>query len=315
MLKTVQEARALRKLWGGFQASRALIAANSLGVFEVLHTPKTARAAASALRTDPRATEVLLNALTGLGLVRKSKNLFRLSPMSRRLLSKGSPYYQGNIIAHAETLWRNWSGLDEVVMTGKPNRRAHDHNSFIMGMHNLAVLKSKEVVEEIGMKGVREALDIGGGPGTYALEMSKKGAAVTLFDFPETVKIAKRNLKGKKINYIEGDFLSDPLGGPYDLVFISQILHAYPPKDCLFLLRKAKRSLRPSGRVVVQEFFIEKDMAFPPQSALFSVNMLVATEGGRCYPPNEIKGLLKKAGFKKTSQKRMEDTVLVFGAL
>lgn len=40
--------------------------------------------------------------------------------MASQFLVYGSTYYQGDIIKHADTLWKNWSGLDEVVKTWKP---------------------------------------------------------------------------------------------------------------------------------------------------------------------------------------------------
>lgn len=39
--------------------------------------------------------------------------------------------------------------------------------------------------------------------------------------------------------------------------------------------------------------------------------MLVNTEGGRCYSPQEITGWLKKAGFKKSRKKILEDTLII----
>ena len=41
------------------------------------------------------------------------------------------------------------------------------------------------------MKGVKSALDLGGGPGTYSMEMARKIDSVTLFDLPSTIAIAK----------------------------------------------------------------------------------------------------------------------------
>jgi hypothetical protein len=66
-----------------------------------------------------------------------------------------------------------------------------------------------------------------------------------------------------------------------------------------------------SGRVAIQEFYISKDKTSPLSSALFSVNMLVNTEGGRAYSPEEIKAWLKNTGFKKSSSKLIDDTVLI----
>jgi 3-hydroxy-5-methyl-1-naphthoate 3-O-methyltransferase len=69
--------------------------------------------------------------------------------------------------------------------------------------------------------------------------------------------------------------------------------------------------LNTNGRIVIQEFRISKDLTQPPQGALFSVNMLVNTEGGRCYSPDEMKGWLSKLGMKNISEKAIDDSVLI----
>lgn len=304
----------LRTLWNSFWSSRVLLTANNLGIFDVFTSPKTALEAAKTLKLNERATEILLDALTGLGLLRKKSNKYINSRLSDRFLVKGKPYYQGDIVRHADTLWKNWSGLDMTIKTGKPNRTFHDHSSFIRGMHNIASLKAKDVIKAINLKDVKKALDLGGGPGTYSIEIAKKGIEVTLFDTPETIKIARNIIKESKaqnIEFIEGDFLINDIGKNYDLIFISQVLHAFSEKDCLYILKKSKKALNKDGRIVIQEFYIDKSRTRPLQSALFSVNMLVNTEFGRCYSPEEISKWLKNTGFRMIRSKFLDDSILI----
>ncbi|MBI5740523.1 MAG: methyltransferase domain-containing protein [Nitrospirae bacterium] len=336
----------LRKIWGAFRQARVLLTANNYRVFDHLIKPQTAGAVSARLKTDLRATTVLLDALAGLDLLKKRNNKYQNSGTASRFLVTGSPHYQGNIIRHAETLWQNWSGLDEIIKTGKPYRKAHDHEAFILGMHDLASMKVKTVIEAMGLKGVKTALDLGGGPGTYSMEMAKNGINVTLFDRPETIEIAKK-LIGKiplnpplpkrenstlsrrardvsptlkkggqvgffnNINFLRGDFNTDDIGGEYDLIFASQILHSNSEKDNILLMKKCKKALNSGGRVVIQEFPISNDLTRPANGSLFSVNMLVNTEGGRCYSTDEMKGWLLKAGMKGIRKKMVEDSVLI----
>lgn len=307
----------LRKIWSAFRSSRVLLTANNYKIFDYLTKPQPAKTISKKLNINLRATEILLDALAGLGLVKKQRDRYRNTGIASQFLVSGKPYYQGDIIRHADNLWKNWSGLDEVIKTGKPHRVSRDLESFILGMHNLASLKVKDVINMIGFKGVKTALDLGGGPGTYSIEMAKRGVNVTLFDFPETLEIAKRVIEKEKvkgINFIGGDFVTDEIGKGYDLIFISQIFHAYSANDNLQLLRKCKKALNNSGRIVVQEFYISKDRTRPVQSALFSVNMLIGTEGGRCYSPDEIKSWLLKTGLKDIKEMHSDDKVLVSGA-
>lgn len=311
----IDEVRPLRSMWGGFRQARVLMTANNLAIFEHTKTAKSAALVARAMRADKRAVEILLDALTGMGLIVKKSGKYKNSELSAKFLVSGQPYYQGDIIRHADNLWSNWSGLDEVVRTGRPFHVAHDHDAFIMGMHNMAIFKAAGVLNEIGTSGVKTALDLGGGPGTYSIEMARRGIKATLLDLPETVRIARKVIaKSKaKIKFIEGDFLSDDIGKGYDLILISQILHAYSEKENITLLKKSRAALNPGGRVAIQEFFIAPDRTTPPESALFSVNMLVNTEGGRCYAPSEMKKWLKAAGFKGIEEKQIVETVLVQG--
>jgi ubiquinone/menaquinone biosynthesis C-methylase UbiE len=314
--KVSEDAKELRKLWGGFQSARVLLTANNYRVFDFLKSSRSADEMTEVLKTDARATETLLDALVGLGLLRKAKMRYQNSTTANRFLVTGTPYYQGDILRHADILWKNWSGLDAVVRTGKPSHVGRDHDSFIRGMHNIASLKAREVIKAIDMRGIRHALDLGGGPGTYSIEMAKKGVSVTLFDRPETIQIAReivRKSGQRNVDFLEGDFFSDDVGEGYDLVFVSQVFHSFSEADNRHIINKTKKALGPNGRLVVQEFFINKDRTYPAHSSLFSVNMLVNTAAGRCYSPTEMKQWLSEAGFRRITQEIVEDTVLVGG--
>jgi ubiquinone/menaquinone biosynthesis C-methylase UbiE len=312
-----EDLAALRKLYLGFISSRVILTANNLGIFDNLRKAASAGDISGKLKLDPRATEILLDALTGIGLVSKDNaGKYRNSPVSNRYLVRGFRLYQGDIIKHASTMWQNFSALDEVVRTGRPARRGFDDESFIMGMHNLTILRTDSLIKAIGLKGVRTMLDLGGGPGTNAIAMTKKGVKATIFDLPNTIKIARKmarreGLKG--IGFISGDFHVDSIGSGYDLILLSQIFHAFSEEENVALLRKCRASLNPAGRVVVQEFPISDARTAPPRSALFSVNMLVGTEEGRCYSPGEIKRWFAEAGFKGIVIKNLPETVLIMG--
>jgi len=309
-----QKADELRKIWGAFRAPRVLMTASEFRIFDHLVVPATASNVAKRLKTDLRATTILLDALTGLGLVRKRGGTYRNAPLADTLLVRGRPFYQGDIISHADNLWDNWSGLNEVLRTGKPFRFAHDHEAFILGMHNIAVLKAKDLVDAVDLKGVKTAIDIGGGPGTYAIEMVRRGVSATVYDSPDTIRIARKVARKSGVSGVifqKGDFLHDPVKGTFDLALISQVLHSYSPEENLALIRKARGILNPGGRIAIQEFFIEPNLTQPHYNALFSVNMLVNTDGGRCYAIPEMMKWLKEAGFIGIKEKILGDSVLI----
>jgi len=301
-----------------FAVSRIILTANNYRIFDYLEGKgKTAGNLAKSVSADSRAAELLLNSLVAAGLLVKKDSLYRNASIASKYLVSGKPFYQGDILDHYSTLWDNWSGLDTVIKTGKPFRKSHDHESFILGMHNIALQKVREVTKNVRLSGVKRLLDLGGGPGTYAMAFARKNIEVTLLDLPETLKISKRLISaaglGSKIKLLPGDFAKTCLGNNYDMVFISQILHAYDDRACMSLLKKSFASLKPGGRVVVQEFYLDKTKTKPPQGAIFAINMLVNTEGGRTYPPSEISSWMKKAGFTDIAKKILGETVLISG--
>jgi ubiquinone/menaquinone biosynthesis C-methylase UbiE/DNA-binding transcriptional ArsR family regulator len=307
----------LRKVYLGFTSSRVILTANNIGIFDSLKKASSATEIARKLKIDLRATEILLDALTGMGLISKNKDRrYRNARVSNRYLVRGSHLYQGDIIRHASTMWKNFSVLDEVVRTGCPARRDFDHESFIMGMHNLTLLRTKSLIKAVGLKRVKTMLDLGGGPGTNAIAMAKNGVKATVFDLPETIRIAKkvgRREGVRGIRFIAGDFHVDTIDSKYDLILLSQIFHAFSAEENIALLRKCRIAINLGGRVVVQEFPINEERAAPLHSALFSVNMLVGTEKGRCYSPKEIKRWLVETGFKDIIIKDLPETVLIMG--
>ncbi len=97
-----------------------------------------------------------------------------------------------------------------------------------------------------------------------------------------------------------GDFMTDPLGEGFDVVYISNILHMFGPEGCIGLLRRAAGALTSDGRLLIKDFFLAESRVEPAFSAQFSVNMLVATGEGRTYTLGEMEEMLNAVGFTAT---------------
>ena len=310
------EMEKLHNLWCGFWPSRVVLTANNLRVFDHLTVPHTAGEISSLLSTDRRATEILLNALAGLELVIKSGDTYYNADLASKYLVLGCNEYMGDIIRYGESLWHSWSHLDEIVRNGKPCQEEgwRDYEAFTLGMHNLSSQKAAAVLNNIGLSGVKSALDLGGGPGTYSIAMARQGIAVTLFDQPVTIPIARKIMASEGvtgINFIEGNFVKDDIGNGYDLILASQICHCIGEQENQCLMHKCSKALNAGGRLVIQEFVLDKDHTTPLSGALFSVTMLVSNDGGRSYSPDEIESWLIHAGFSDIQIMHQADTVLI----
>jgi ubiquinone/menaquinone biosynthesis C-methylase UbiE len=184
-------------------------------------------------------------------------------------------------------------------------------------MHNLASQKVKKVISNVDIKGVKSLLDLGGGPGTYSVAFAEKNIHVTLADYPETLKIAKMLTKDsparKNISFLPGDFTNNTWGVNYDMVFISHIFHAYSRSECISMLKKSNKILNNSGKVVVQEFYLDESRTSPASGAVFAINMLVNTPSGRTYTPGEMISWMRKSGFASVKKTILDETVLITG--
>ncbi len=138
---------------------------------------------------------MLLDALTALDLLQKKDDIYSTTPFSAEFLAKSSTKYMGHIISHHHHLVEGWARLDESVLSGQPVRDRVSHEpseaereSFLMGMFNLAMQMAPIIVPQIDLSGRRHLLDLGGGPGTYAIHFCKQNPAIkaTIFDLPGT---------------------------------------------------------------------------------------------------------------------------------
>jgi len=292
----------------GYQRAMILFAALKLGVFRGLAAGGCdASALARRVGADPGKLSILLDALVVLGLLSKAGRRYGISRLAREHLLPG-PRSMESILLHHLDGWGEWGRLSATIRAGRPQRGAADggyQENFIRGMEENARKRAAAVARKIPLRGGDRVLDLGGGPGTYAVAWARAypRADIAIFDTPGTLRVARKILREKgaeaRIRRMEGDFLKDPLGGPYDFIWISQILHAFPEADCRKLLRKARAALAPGGRVAVQEFLLAEGKTSPPGPAFFSVHMVAVTEGGRTYTAREIAGMMRSAGFRK----------------
>ncbi len=292
----------------------ALQAAVRLGVFTVLHDRRLRLAeVARAIEADERGAEFLLNALAAMGLLEKDSDLYSNTAPANQFLARQSGEYMGHIILHHHHILDGWAQLDRAVRTGAPvKKRSYgeevERESFLLGMFNLARGTAPLVAGQVDLAGRRRLLDLGGGPGTYAIHfcLANPGLAALIYDRPTTEPFALQTVDrfglGDRISFVGGDFNEDPVsGGPYDAAWLSHILHSNGPDECRALLGKTVDAMEPGGLIMIHEFILEDTKDAPEFAALFSLNMLVNNPAGRAYCRAEIEDMLTGAGVGEIS--------------
>jgi len=297
---------------GSYWVACALHSAVKLDVFTILGDRQSdLKDIARTINADERALSMLLNALAALGLISKVGDQYSNTPFGQSFLSRDSRQYIGYMVLHHHNLMDAWVQLPRAVQSGVSVRGREVQNDegqredFLMGMFNLASCVAPQVAEEVDLSDCSRLLDMGGGPGTYAIHFCMKYPQLkaSVYDLPSTRPYAERTIGEFKltdrIRFVEGDYLQDSIDGSYDVVWLSHILHAEGPESCRTILQKAVSALEPGGKILIHDFILNDTMDGPEFPALFSLNMLLNTPSGRSYSGKQIMDMLSSAGVRE----------------
>lgn len=308
----------LMSLASGHVEARIVQTAVELSIFDSLERlSRTAVDVAKTLKLEPQAAELLLNALTALALLDKQADCFALTETARIYLLKSSPQYLGDMIRFESSLWDCWERLAQAVRTGQPVRPADmyqndgaETETFINAMDSLVKARgdTEILARALDWRGVDDLLDVGSGPATYPIALCQRYPKLRakIFDLPATLEITERSVReagmANRIELIAGDYRRDTITGSYDAIFLSNIIHGENFAGNAKLIEKLAANLRPSGRLIIKDHILDQSRANPAVGAIFSLLMLLTTDGGRCYSFAEINGWMERAGLSRVRQ-------------
>ncbi|NOZ12431.1 MAG: methyltransferase domain-containing protein [Acidobacteria bacterium] len=305
--QTMTEEKLDQTLWS-WQASRIILTAAELNLFEHMEAPVSSAAVAKAIGGTPRFVDRLLNALAVLGLVKKENELFQNTALASAQLVPGKPGYRMGL-GHTNHMWQNWSRLTEIIREGKPARALPNPplienwlDAFISAMQQHGSNRAAAVMDMLDLSGINSFLDVGGGSGAFSVELAKRFPAmdICIFDRPDVIPLTRRfvNKAGvSNIRYKEGDFLDFLPKENFDMVFMSHVIHSNAPEGVKTLFRHAFQSLAPGGQAVIHDFIVNDDRTGPREAVIFALNMLVHTEGGDTFSQSETQSWLEETGF------------------
>jgi hypothetical protein len=166
---------------GTYWATCALHAAVELDLFSRIgDAVVTDRSWPGNLGAPVDAVVRLLDAMAAMELVRKSEEGYANTDASRTYLCTDSDHYLGYIIRHHHYLVASWARLPDAVRSGKPVRLPvrekgeREREAFLMGMFNLATRLAPRLAAAVDLNHCRRLLDLGGGPGTYAIHFCRR---------------------------------------------------------------------------------------------------------------------------------------------
>ena len=307
----------LLDLVNGFRLSRVILTAYEFDIFSAISdNGSSAIQISSEKMVDPRATDRLLNVMVGIGLLTKTDGLFFNSPFSLKHLLPGKPGYLSGL-SHQVHLWKTWSTLTDAVKKGtsvaveKPIGERDEAwlEAFIAAMHARGVPQSREVANMLDFTKTHSILDVGGGSGAFLFEFLRRcdEAFGVVFDLPAVVPITQKYIGNagfeNQVKTLSGDYLLDPLGSGYDLIFVSAVIHINSPEENVLLIKKCYDALNPGGILVILDHFMNDDRTEPFVGALFAINMLVGTLHGDTYTESEVNRWMTLAGLISVERK------------
>lgn len=312
MASNQSSAEEVLKIARGFQQACVLMAAAELDLFALLAKQSTtSEKLAHKLNADPRATRILLDALTAMKLLSKQDSRYVVCPELVDALTTGSEHSVLAMVRHLANCLRSWAQLAQVVKHGQitqhtPSIRGPqgDLESFIEAMNDISRTMADPLIQAISPLHFKHLLDLGGGPGTWTIAFLKASpqAKATLFDLPDVIPIARDHIKAAglthRVDLVPGDFkLDQTLPSGTDLVWIGAIVHMNSPAENRALFKKVHTALTEGGRILIRDVVMEDSHTEPADGAMFAINMLVNTAGGGTFTFTELKNDLQAAGF------------------
>ena len=311
--------RSLRDAITAYRLPRVLIAALELNLFTAIGMDTwTIPDLAREVKLSERGLGILCRNLAMAGLLTKQGETYRNSRLGATALNAHHPSYRGDYLQLITSHWADWGRLLESVKTGLP--LDHDEpdepdyrRRFTWAMHHRTLETAPKIAAQINLRGVRTLLDLGGGPGTYAMAFLAKNPRIraTVCDRPAALDVAKEiaatHKAGARLSYLPLDVMTEDIPGTYDAIWYSNVLHIYSPTDNQALFRRVLASLNPGGRLLIQDAFLhDREGLFPEEASLFAVSMLLFTEKGNTYSAAETRAWLTDAGFERIKVLRMK---------
>ena len=302
------------------QRTEALKAGIELEVFTAIGEGNTT-AAQIAQRTGAaeKGVRVLCDFLTIMGMLTKEDNNYALTLDSATFLNKHSPAYLGGAVEFlcAPMVAGAAQTMTEAVRKGgtamdNDGTVGHDNPvwvNFARGMAPMMAMPAQLLANLVDPNADRKLkiLDIAAGHGLYGIAFAKKNpqADVTALDWTNVLAVAKENAQRAGVSdrhhTIEGSAFDVDYGSGYDLILLTNFLHHFDPPTCETLLRKVHNALADGGRAVTLEFVPNDDRVTPPDSAGFSMMMLISTPSGDAYTFAELEKMFANAGFSRST--------------
>ncbi len=293
-------------------------------VFERLaRSPMTFDELRRDLSLAERPTMVLVTALRAFGLLADdAEGRIGLTELARDHLTPGSHFDVSGYIGLASES----PGVLEMIERLKTNRPAGaaadeegaafiykegiesameaeaSARSLTLALAGRARNVAPVLAEKCPLDDARLLLDVAGGTGIYAIAwlLRHPHLRAIVWDRPEVLKVAREMAEAygvaDRLEARPGDMFNDPMPEGADVILLSNVLHDWDVPDCWVLVSRCASALRPGGRLLIHDVFLDDALDGPLPIALYSASLFRLTEG-RAYSAKEYRTWLESASL------------------
>ncbi|XP_070607127.1 acetylserotonin O-methyltransferase-like [Erythrolamprus reginae] len=315
-----------------FMVTKIISTSCEFGIFDLLRESDESLSSviiAERLNTSLTGMENLLNCCVTLNLLKmerkNDRDLYRNTEFANLYLAKSSPksqYYTLKILCDITSPGIKY--LPDAVREGKNQissifgvssnnlfhafyRSEENNEAFFRCMNEAWCLHGREVLTAFDLSEFEFIYDIGGSCGTLSKELVAMypHCTVTVLDLPEVVETSRKYRafsETSQITFHGGDFFKDPIPEA-DLYIFARVLFNWNDEKCLQLLNKVFNACKPGGGVLIVEPTLDKDNTLSFPVAIYSIILLLYTEG-KMRTPSEYHSFLSTTGFKDIQFKK-----------
>ncbi len=296
----------------GRTKTQLLLTAIDLNIFDYLSTPQSGESIAARLNTHPVYTCFFLDGLTALNLLDKKDGCYRNRPETEVALHRQSPAYVGNMFSMTDQMSAPiMADIGRRVRFGPPDEPADFGNEAIWAAHARSMANyqrggpaqkmAAEVAQIEGFESFEKMLDLGGGPGLCCIAMVAEHPSMqgVIFDQPAVIKVAEEfiaeyEMEGR-VTTMGGDYVSDPIGEGYDLIWASATLNFVRP-GLTAMIEKIHRALKPGGVFVSLSEGLTHERTKPENGIMGCMAWMLSGQD-IMFNSGEVAEAMQRAGF------------------
>jgi len=290
-----------------------LLAALELDLFDQLQQigPTRVEPFAKAIGVPTEHLRTLLDGVVALGLLDQFELVYELNDTAKRYLVSDGPATMADLVSVAPGPHENWTRLAQTVRQGLPATPIeHDAAAFyvplVEGTFTTMLRCATRSDLKIRYTALSEPriLDLGAGGAPWAIAILKgcpDGNAV-INDLPGVIEVAKRKTDehgvSDRCELRAGDFHTIEIEPKsYDIVVLGHICRTEGEAGARHLIARAFEALKPEGRVVLADYFVDIERKMNPHAVIMGTTMMASTEKGFCFTHQQFSEWLTEAGF------------------